>query len=113
AIQFKERKGIDRSEWAVIDQNIGEGNFGLAFDGQQETVWLTEDTDLPRYFAVDMGRIQPITGFSYLPPQDGSTLGLVSRYTFEISTDRIVWDELSAGEFSNIIANPITQYVPF
>lgn len=112
-MQEAERIGIDRSDWTIVDQGIRGGDPTLAFDGLKETSWLTESADLPRHFVVDMGGIQSVTGFSYLPPQEGNTVGLINRYTFEISIDGVAWEELSTGEFANIIANPIAQYVAF
>ena len=108
-----ERKGIDRTTWSVVDNGLDGGEPVLSVDKRKETFWLTDEVELPRHITIDMGQSQAITGFSYLPRQDGDATGLVSRYVFETSVDGNTWEPVSKGEFSNIVANPIAQYVNF
>ena len=106
-------KGVDRSNWKVIDNGFDGGDITYAVDKRKETFWLTEEAELPRHITIDMGRLQPITGFNYLPRQDGDPNGLVSRFIFETSEDGEVWNGVADGEFANIVANPVGQYVGF
>lgn len=108
-----ERQAIDRSAWRITAMDLAGGDPALAVDGRKETCWLTEDAGLPAAVTVDMGGVISIGGFSYLPRQDGGVEGLVSRYAFSVSTDGRVWQPVAEGEFSNIINNPIGQYVRF
>ncbi|MGK6352451.1 alpha-L-fucosidase [Parapedobacter sp. DT-150] len=108
-----ERKGIDRSGWTIVDNGLQGGDPTLAVDGDNETLWLTSEVELPQYVTVDMGKTASITGFGYLPRQDGNTAGLVSGYRFEISVDGKNWEVATKGEFANITANPILQYTGF
>ncbi len=108
-----EREAVDRSSWTVIDNGFNGGDPVLAVDKNRETFWLTDEVELPQSITVDMGRSQGITGFGYLPRQDKEAIGLVSRYVFETSVDGNTWESVSKGEFANIVANPIEQYVNF
>ena len=62
--------------------------------------WDTEQTE------------QTVTGFRYLPPQDG-TSGTITHYTLWGATNWRDWTKLASGEFSNIVNNPIWQNLTF
>jgi len=113
AIGETERKAVDRAAWQVVDNGFSGGDPALAVDKQKETFWLTGEAKLPQGITVDMGQSQAITGFGYLPRQDGNATGLVSRYEFAVSADGTTWESVARGEFSNIVNNPIVQYVNF
>ena len=82
-----------------------------AFDGKPETQW--EHGKCPSHFVVDMKQEHTLAGFTYLPRQDGKTEGMTTRYRFEISLDGNNWTIVSEGEFGNLRANPVKQYVSF
>lgn len=109
----QDRKGLDRSRWSVLESGFQGGDPMLAADGNPGTFWLSGATVLPQRVAVDLGQQHALTGFSYLPRQDGNAVGMISRYTVEVSNDASAWEEVSQGEFSNIVNNPIAQYVEF
>ncbi len=108
-----DRKGVDRSRWKVVDNGFQGGNPALAIDGRKETFWLTADTHLPQWVTTDMEDTLTLTGFSYLPRQDGDVTGLISRYELAVSIDGDAWEAISTGEFANVAANPVMQYVAF
>ena len=66
----------------------------------------------PTQMLMDWDSEQTVTGFRYLPPQDGSG-GTVTHYTLSGSTDWRNWTVLASGEFSNIVNNPIWQDITF
>jgi alpha-L-fucosidase len=66
----------------------------------------------PTQMLMDWDTEQTVTGFRYLPPQDG-TGGTVTHYTLWGSTDWNDWTKLASGEFSNIVNNPIWQNLTF
>ena len=66
----------------------------------------------PTQMLMDWDSEQTVTGFRYLPPQDG-TSGTVTHYTLWGSTDWNNWTKLASGEFSNIVNNPIWQNLTF
>jgi alpha-L-fucosidase len=66
----------------------------------------------PTQMLMDWDTQQTVTGFRYLPPQDGSP-GTITHYTLWGSTDWRDWTQLASGEFSNIVNNPIWQTLTF
>ena len=66
----------------------------------------------PTQMLMDWESEQTVTGFRYLPPQDGSG-GTITHYTLWGSTDWNNWTKLASGEFSNIVNNPIWQNLTF
>ena len=66
----------------------------------------------PTQMLMDWESEQTVTGFRYLPPQDG-TSGTITHYTLWGSTDWRDWTKLASGEFSNIVNNPIWQNLTF
>ena len=66
----------------------------------------------PTQMLMDWETEQTVTGFRYLPPQDG-TSGTITHYTLWGSTDWNNWTKLASGEFSNIVNNPIWQNLTF
>jgi alpha-L-fucosidase len=66
----------------------------------------------PTQMLMDWDTQQTVTGFRYLPPQDGSP-GTITHYTLWGSTDWRDWTQLASGEFSNIVNNPIWQTLSF
>lgn len=83
----------------------------LAFDGKNDTMWSIGRT--PSHFVVDMQQVNTISGFSYLPRQDGATQGMTSRYRVELSLDGHNWTMAAEGEFGNLRANPVEQFITF
>ena len=83
----------------------------LAFDGKTDTMWSINRT--PSHFVVNMQQPAMVNGISYLPRQDGKTQGMTSRYRIEISMNGTQWKNVAEGEFGNLRANPVEQYVTF
>ncbi len=83
----------------------------LAFDGNPATMW--QINRCPSHIAVDMKSEKTITGFSYLPRQDGQTQGMTTRYRMELSVDGKNWTSVAEGEFGNLRANPVEQFISF
>ena len=88
-----------------------------AIDADASTQWreraTTGDAVRPT-LTVDMGRVQRIGGFAYLPRQDWVFIGVVDRYKFETSLDGTHWaTQVADGAFGNIRNNPMLQEVRF
>ena len=83
----------------------------LAFDGKPETMWEIGRT--PSHFVVDMKKPVMVSGFSYLPRQDGKTHGMTTRYRIELSMDGTNWQRVAEDEFGNLRANPVEQIISF
>lgn len=73
--------------------------------------WKLEMKEPAFAFTFDMGTPQTINAFTYLPRQDKQLDGIVDRYIFYVSDDRVNWKKVAEGEFGNIRANPVEQVV--
>jgi alpha-L-fucosidase len=118
-VTSKDFAGLAPIGWKVVSVDSEEaGNpASNAIDGNPATVWQTRlnaDLALPHQLTVDMGSVQRIAGFTYLPRQDGSHNGVVENYRFETSVDGHDWTtDVDSGRFGNIQNNPELQEVPF
>ena len=110
--------GLSKSGWKIINpasQIKGRNKYENAIDDNPETIWSTLQRDssataqFPQDISVDLGKVQTITAFTYLPRQDKKTDGIADRYIFYGSTDGNNWQNLAEGEFSNIKSNPVEQ----
>lgn len=82
-----------------------------AIDGKQETVWKADGL-VP--LVVDMGKEMEVAGFSYAPSSEEDLTGTIYKYNFYVSTDGQDWTKCdAAGEFSNIMHNPVPYFVRF
>lgn len=102
--------GIAKTGWKV--KNATSGNASAAIDDSPETAWIASE-DAPQSFVIDMGRAHTVTGFAYLPRQDGKTEGMTDKYLVEVSRNGSDWTKAAQGEFSNLRANPILLEVKF
>jgi alpha-L-fucosidase len=107
--------GLSKSGWKVMGTIAG--SSGAAIDEDERTLWstLTRDSSVvaqfPQDISIDMGKVQAIKAFTYLPRQDKKMDGIADRYVFYTSDDGTSWVKAAEGEFSNIRANPIEQVV--
>jgi alpha-L-fucosidase len=98
--------GLSKKGWRVLDAAPSDGKPESAIDEDERTVWSTVQD-----IAVDMGKVQPIDAFTYLPRQDKQKDGIADRYAFYTSTDGVNWQKAVEGEFANIKSNPLEQVV--
>ncbi len=106
-----------KTGWRIINTERGtDRNYTNITDENPHTIYQRKikDTTItfePEAVDVDMGKVNEIKAFTYLPRQDRQMDGVVDRYTFYISNDGSQWKELVSGEFSNIKSNPIEQVI--
>ncbi|MDP4245032.1 MAG: beta-galactosidase [Bacteroidota bacterium] len=119
--------GLSKSGWKVIGsvpevgsdsaRAGGRGRVEWAIDDVGRTVWSTLQRDsaavasLPQELIIDMGKLETIRAFTYLPRQDKRTEGIADRYIFYTSKDGTNWQKAAEGEFANIKSNPLEQLV--
>jgi hypothetical protein len=77
-----------------------------SFDGNPSTFWHTEYRDNqprpPHEIQINLGSQQDVSGFRYLPRQDGNKNGNVGEFEFYVSTDGKNWGTPTvSGEFVN------------
>lgn len=94
--------------WKVVDMDA---EASKAIDNNPQTFWKSKGLTP---VIVDMGKEQEVKGFSYAPVAGDDKSGTIYKYNFYISKDGKNWTKCDcSGEFSNIMHNPIPQFVRF
>ncbi len=112
-------RSLDRTGWTVVETSGPAAIHGAAeraIDGNPDTLWHTSHETMgerppPQSLTLDLGAEQMVTGFVYLPRQDGPVTGVADRYAFQVSADGKMWGPAASGEFSNIRNHPVEQVV--
>ncbi len=121
--QSRRRFGPAKTNWRVVSSDSEESEAAdnravNAIDDDPATFWHTQwgakSPEYPHEIVIDLGEALRLTGFTYLPRQDGKDGGLVARYELYVGADGTEWGEpVAAGEFGNILNNPVEQEVAF
>lgn len=107
-----EQFDISRNNWKVI--GIEDKNVNNMLDGDPNTEWYqSKSNKMPVDLVIDLGKIENVSGFKYLPDQHWWGSGIITLYSFFVSTDGEKWKQVNAGEFSNIKNNPVWQVKTF
>jgi len=78
-----------------------------AFDDEPGTIWQS-GSGWPHEIQIDMGAIYEVTGFHFLPRQEGSW-GQPHQYEFYVSADGSTWGSaVSTGYLSDVKLEPTT-----
>jgi endo-alpha-N-acetylgalactosaminidase len=111
---------ISRSAWKVqyVDSQETSASYDAAanvFDGRTDTIWATEwaaATPLPPHeIQIDLGGTYTVSGFRYLPRQNGQTYGNIGRYEFYVSTDAVTWGSaVATGTFPTGSAEQVVTF---
>jgi lysophospholipase L1-like esterase len=77
-----------------------------AFDGNASTMWVTRWVSAspppPHEIRINLGAAYQVTGFRYLPRQDGQPHGNIGQYEFYVSMDGTNWGTaVASGAFAN------------
>lgn len=85
---------LPTTEWSVLyveSQDIPTNPPENTFDGSPFSVWHTSReanaTFTPHEIAIDLGSLQLLDAFSYLPRQDASDSGMIEDFEFYVSAD--------------------------
>jgi len=106
-----EKFDIVHTDWKVV--GIDDNKVNDIIDGNTASAWYQpRDKKMPADIIIDMGKIETLTGFRYLPAQ-GRNYGIITSYQFFVSDDNIQWKIADEGEFSNIQNNPLWQIKKF
>lgn len=105
-VEIPEQKGVTPVQIAYISSEEGGGEAAVnLIDGDPSTIWHSQYSitvpKYPHWVDFDCGGVKPITGFSYLPRQDGGVNGNIKSYRVELSTDGSHWTQVCEGEFEN------------
>ena len=103
-----EKFGISRKNWKVLIST--DLSTARILDGNSSTVWhQPRNSKLPVDLVIDLGRVENVSGFRYLPDQGMWSPGIITQYEFYVSLDNTTWKLVSEGEFANIKNNPLWQ----
>ena len=77
-----------------------------AFDGNTSTFWHTQwyntSPPYPHDLQIDLGKTYSITGFIYLPRQDGNINGTIAGYEIYVTEDTSNWGSaVASGTWAN------------
>ena len=110
--------GYPKNTWKLLScdsvERKGRTDAHRAFDNSTGHAWMSKKSKGEHYIAVDMGKEQILTGFTYMPPNPGKKAeGMVEKYRIEMSKDGSKWTTVQEGEFGNIINDPSMRVVYF
>lgn len=97
---------LPKAAWLIASKDEKAKN---AIDERPQSYFTTENNVLQ----VDLGALTDLTGISYYPMQARYPSGFIADYAVEVSENGSSWKEVARGEFSNIAASPVEQYVKF
>ncbi|MDA3929831.1 MAG: alpha-L-fucosidase [Prolixibacteraceae bacterium] len=102
---------ISKKDWIII--GINDENANAILDGIPSSVWHQREKKMPVDLVIDLGSIQNLIGFKYLPDQNKWSSGIITNFRFYVSNDNRNWKLVDEGEFSNIKNNPVWQIKKF
>lgn len=101
---------IPHDLWSVLftdsqETSCQKGAAGNAIDGNPGTMWVTQwcptSAPLPHEIQINLGASYYLTGFEYLPRQDGCANGWIKQYEFYVSADGVNWGTaVATGTFN-------------
>jgi alpha-L-fucosidase len=108
----EEKFDIARKNWKILDSNDAEA-YKIT-DGNSSSVWHQDkNKKMPVDLVIDLGKVEKLIGFRYLPDQNLRSKGIITNYEFYTSQDNKTWKLIHQGEFSNINNNPLWQTKSF
>lgn len=113
---------LPREGWKILscssENTQGEDERAvLAIDGNPSTFWHTQWSGAtpghPHHLAVDLAADAEVSGFTYLPRQDGrQEKGVIGTYEFYLSRDGKDWGQpVAKGRFEDADKNPVGRVV--
>ena len=130
AIEVREVSAHDaalpKTSWKVLSRDSEEsdtldGSALNAIDNNASTFWITQintnsagnPPGYPHETQIDLGKSYPLSGFQYLPRQDGSTAGRIAQYNFYVSTDGVNWGSpVASGTFASTALQKQVSFTP-
>jgi alpha-L-fucosidase len=104
----EERFDIARKHWKII--GIEDKNAYRILDGNSYSQWYQDrNQKMPVELMIDLGKVENVSGFRYLPDQHWWATGIITNYSFWVSDNGKDWKRVDEGEFANIKNNPTWQ----
>ena len=99
---------VSTAGWKIVG---GSSDMALCIDGSPKTDFVAGELTP---VVVDMGQTHRLKGFCYAPTAAADLTGTIYKYDFYVSQDGTTWNLCqTAGEFSNIMHNPVPYFIPF
>ncbi len=112
SIVAEENFDVAKTLWKITGVN-DEKAYAI-LDGDVNTQWYQDKSSrMPAELVVDLGRMENLTGFRYLPDQHWWAKGIIVNYEFYVSDDGNNWISVDKGEFANIKNSPTWQIRTF
>jgi len=88
-----------------------------AFDGNPNTMWATQwyggASAPPHEIRINLGSMNNVRGFRYLPRQDGFPDGRIAQYEFYVSVDGVNWGTpVAVGRLANVATEQEVAFAP-
>ena len=89
-----------------VDGGTEEGPAGLATDNNVNTKWHTEwhpesgNSYDDHWLQIELDKVYSVSGFKYLPRQDSSTNGDITKYQILVSVDGENWEVAADGSWN-------------
>ena len=109
------RFDIPKAAWKVVSVSSGTMEaIQNVMDEDPNTVWATGNKSPgPQEISIDLGAVHAVNGFTYWPNQERYPYGIVTDYSFYVSSNGIQWNLVAEGEFSNVVNSRLEQEVRF
>jgi hypothetical protein len=113
---------VPKLNWSLVYTDSQEtqcenGAAANGFDASAATIWHTQYcsgvSQYPHEIQIDLGTGNPVTGFRYLPRQDGGAHGRIGQYEFYATNDLSNWGTpLATGSFVNDATEKQVLFAP-
>ncbi len=105
--------GLPKNDWKVKanSSHAAQWSAEKAVDGNPGSFWHTSwaepSPNHPHTFTVDLGKVESVSGFSYLPRQDRRIPdGMIETGVVEVSLDGQKWTKACDFTFGNLVNSP-------
>ena len=115
--------GLPQSAWTLAFVDSQDPSFSgaflatNAFDGNPNTMWATQwygwASAPPHEIRINLGSMNKVRGFRYLPRQDGFPDGRIAQYEFYVSVDGVNWGTpVAVGTLANVATEQEVAFAP-
>lgn len=106
-----ERLGFIQQDWKLLEASSESPKHAatFAFDANPATYWMSEEGAMPHGIAIDLGKLQPLTGFAYTPQKENAQ-GMMAKGVVKVSNDGKTWKAVESFEFGNLINDPTKRF---
>lgn len=107
-----EQLGYTKEDWKLTasSSHVSKREAILAFDGNPDTYWISEEETSPPYIYIDLGKEQMLTGFAYTPQKEHSKGMIAKGKIIKVNANDKNWKEIESFEFGNLINDPVKRF---